>query len=309
MPREPRAAGKSELVALLDEHSRAWTARPVLRRLYREWFEAIVARLSGVGGTSIELGSGLGKLRDVAGTRLVLTDVEPTPWVDAQADALDLPYADASLANIVMVDVFHHLGNVARFLDEAERALAPRGRVVLVEPYCSPVSTPLYRRFHHERTDPAVDPFTADTSIEANALASNQALATLVFFRHVERLRRRWPALRIVERKRFALVLYPLSGGFSRPSLIPARAYSPLRVLETLLRPLAPALAFRCLVVLEKTPSDPHRPHLQLVVAEDGHPQEKQTMAEPRDVRPSVRARGVPHGNVDDPESSARRPQ
>ena len=59
--------------------------------------------------------------------------------------------------------------------------------------------------------------------------------------------------LRIIERRRLAFLLYPLSGGFSRRPLIPAALYRPLAALETLLTPAAPLLAYRCLVVLERT--------------------------------------------------------
>jgi len=60
------------------------------------------------------------------------------------------------------------------------------------------------------------------------------------------------PALRLVEQKRFAFLLYPLSGGFTRRPLLPSQLYGVVRLVERALRPLAPVLAFRCLVVLEK---------------------------------------------------------
>jgi SAM-dependent methyltransferase len=243
----------SDLVATLREQEQAWEERPLVRRLYNEWYWALVERLSDVDGVSVELGSGIGRLREVAGTRVVLTDVEQTPWSDEAVDALDLPYAAESLANIVMLDVFHHLSDPARFLDEVERALASGGRLLLIEPYCSPVSTPLYRGFHQERTDTSADPFAPDPEIAQAAFDSNQALPTLVFFRRVAELHRRWPALRLVERRRFAFLLYPLSGGFTRRPLLPSPLYPAVRLLERALRPLAPVLAFRCLVVLEKS--------------------------------------------------------
>lgn len=242
----------SDLVATLREQEQAWHERPLVRRLYLEWYRALFERLADVGGISVELGSGIGRLRDVAGTRVVLTDVEPTPWSDETVDALHLPYADGSLANIVMLDVFHHLADPARFLDEVARTLAPGGRLLLIEPYCSPVSTPLYRGFHHERTDISADPFAVDPSVARAAFDSNQAVPTLVFFRRLTELGRRWPELRIVERKRFAFVVYPLSGGFTRRPLLPRPLYPVARLIERALGPLAPLLAFRCLVVLEK---------------------------------------------------------
>jgi SAM-dependent methyltransferase len=242
----------SNLVAALREQEQAWEERPLVRQLYREWYQALVERLSEVDGVSVELGSGIGRLREVAGTRVVLTDVEQTPWSEEAVDALHLPYADDSLANIVMLDVFHHLADPARFLDGVERTLASGGRLLLIEPYCSPISTPLYQRFHSERTDTSVDPFAPDPEIAQAAFDSNQALPTLVFYRRLAEFRRRWPTLRLVEERRFSFLLYPLSGGFTRRPLLPPPLYPVVRLIERALRPLAPVLAFRCLVVLEK---------------------------------------------------------
>ena len=239
------------LEATLAEHERAWEERELLRRLYGEWYEEIVRELAPGPGATVELGSGLAQLKQLL-PGVVATDVEPTRWADEVVDAHDLPYEDASLANLVLFDVFHHLRDPARFLGEARRTLRPGGRVVMVEPYCSPLSTPVYRRFHHELTDLAVDPFAPDARQDEHAMAGNQALPTLAFFRRERELRRRWPELRIVCRRRFAFVLYPLSGGYSRRPLVPVRLHRPLRALERVLTPLAPLLAFRCLVVLER---------------------------------------------------------
>jgi SAM-dependent methyltransferase len=239
------------LEATLAEHERAWNERPLLRQLYGEWHEEIARSLAPGPGRTVELGAGLAHLKGVV-PELVATDVEPTRWAEAVVDAHELPYEDASLANLVLMDVFHHLSDPARFLDEARRVLRAGGRVVMVEPYCSPVSTPMYRRFHHERTDVSVDPFAKQTDLRA-AMEGNQALPMLAFFRHEDELRRRWPELRVVERRRFAFVLYPLSGGYSRRPLVPARLYGPLHALESALAPLGPVAAFRCLVVLERS--------------------------------------------------------
>jgi SAM-dependent methyltransferase len=238
----------------LEEQEQAWRERPLLRLVYGEWYRALVERMSPVAGRSIELGSGIGRLRDYAGDRVVLTDVERTKWAEQRVDALHLPDANGSLANILMLDVFHHLADPARFLDEATRALRPGGRVLMVEPYCSPVSTFFYRRFHHERTDLGADPFAPDEATAAAPLESNQARPTLVFYRHRAELERRWPSLAFVEERRLAFVTYPLTGGFSRRPLVPSSFYAPLRVLERGLRPVASLLAFRCLVVLERRP-------------------------------------------------------
>jgi SAM-dependent methyltransferase len=235
----------------LDNQERAWAQRPLLRRQYADFYRRIVDRLSDVDGPTIELGSGIGKFKQFK-PEAVTTDVEPSRWADSVVDAERLPYADSTIANLVLLDVFHHLADPARFLDEAVRVLKPGGRVVLVDPYCSPLSTPVYHRFHHERTDLRALPFEHDAQTGVAPLESNQARATLVFFKHREEYARRWPVLPVVATEHFAFLVYPLTGGFTRPPLLPTVLYTPLTLVERALQPAASLLAFRCLVALER---------------------------------------------------------
>lgn len=239
------------LVDELREQDRAWSERPLVRALYRDWFHLIASRLAPGPGPTVELGAGIARFRDVVPDVLV-TDVEPTPWSDAVVDAESLPYEDGSVANLVLVDVFHHLPRPDRFLDEAVRTLREGGRVVMLEPYCSPLSAWAYRRFHHEPVDLDADPFAAAPRSTGRPMDSNTALPTLAFFHRREELERRRPGLKVVEAKRLAVFAYPLSGGFSRRPLVPARLLPLLRGAELVLAPLRPFAAFRCLVVLER---------------------------------------------------------
>jgi glycosyltransferase involved in cell wall biosynthesis len=247
------AAERSEpLVESLREQERAWNERAFVRELYGEWFELVSSAMSTVPGLSVELGAGIGRFSEIR-PDVVSTDVEPTPWAERVVDAEELPFGAGELSNVVLIDVFHHLARPARFLHEAARVLAPGGRIVILDPYCSTVSARLYGHFHHERTDLEADPFADDRRVGEAALASNQARATLAFFRGGGELETRWPEFRIVERRRLALLAYPLSGGFTHRSLVPAALGRVLRRLEPALEWAAPALAFRCLVVLERS--------------------------------------------------------
>jgi SAM-dependent methyltransferase len=237
------------LAESLREHERAWNERPLLRRIYRDWFALLASRRSHVPGATLELGSGIGRLRETIPS-VVTTDVEPTPWADRVVDAAALPYGDSQLSNIVMLDVFHHLPRPAAFMDEARRTLAPGGRVIMLEPYCSPLSTLVYRA-HHERLEFERDAF-ADWSSRDPLADANIAQPTLAFFRQCDELRRRWPELEPIERRLGALFVYPLSGGFSKRQLVPVWAYRPLAAFERALSFLFPLAAFRCLVVLER---------------------------------------------------------
>lgn len=268
------------LADVLAEHERAWNERPLLRDLYSAWFEDVRASLSSVPGRSVELGSGIARFRE-AYPAIVTTDIELTPWADEVVNAEDLPYEDGALANLVLIDVFHHVARPARFLDEAVRVLRPGGRVVVLDPYCSAVSTPLYRLFHSERTDLTASPFDDDPLVDGAPFDSNQARATLAFFRAEDELERRWPELRLVERSRLALLAYPLSGGFTRRQLVPDGLGRALHRLEPALAWASSACAFRCLVVLERRSGSaraearsPERLDPELPEGEGGHPQQ-----------------------------------
>jgi SAM-dependent methyltransferase len=236
----------------LAEHESAWRTKGLLRRVYGDWYRLIASRLSSVPGETVELGSGIGRIKEAIPSA-VTTDVEPTPWADRVVDAEQLPFEAGSVANLVLLDVFHHLARPAAFLAEATRVLPRGGRIVLLEPYCSPLSTIAYRHVHHEDIDLEAAPLAEDDSLADSPWTANLGRSTLAFFRNPTELAARFPQLELVERRRLSLFVYVLSGGYSRRPLAPGALYRPLAAAERLLAPLLPLAAFRCLVVLERT--------------------------------------------------------
>ena len=79
-------------------------------------------------GTTLELGCGSGNFKEFLPTS-VAVDIQRAPWLDVVADAHELPFEGASVSNIVLIDVFHHLADPRRFLAEVERVLTPGGRL------------------------------------------------------------------------------------------------------------------------------------------------------------------------------------
>jgi SAM-dependent methyltransferase len=231
----------------------AWRAKPALRAVYADYYRRIAARL--VPGRTLELGAGTGWSRDFLPATL-LSDVQPAPWLDLVADAQALPFRDASLDNLVMLDVLHHLEVPARFFAEAERVLRPGGRVVMIEPASTPLSRLVFALAHDEPVELGADPLAAATpGARRDPYAANQAIPTLLFGRDRARFGRRFARLALTERRRLSLFAYPLSGGFRRAALIPAALVTPLLRLEDLvLWLLGPLMAFRLLITLERTP-------------------------------------------------------
>lgn len=235
---------------ILQRHREVWTQKPVLQALYKAWYDEMATHRRP--GLTLEIGAGSGNLKE-QWPNVIGSDVVAVPWLDLVADSQNLPFASSSIGNIVLFDVLHHIPRPSLFWDEARRILVPQGRVIMMEPYMSWLSWPIYRFLHPEPVDFAVDPLEAPLAVNGHTADANQAVATMLFERSGQRFAERYPEFRIRLRRRLAFFAYPLSGGFDHPSLIPIGFVKPLVALERGLSLLARACAFRILVVLEKT--------------------------------------------------------
>lgn len=241
--------------ARLEHHADVWRDRPLIREIYAGYHAMIRSALSAVPGANIEVGAGHGSFSS-SHRNILSCDLVPCPWLDCAADALDLPFREGSLSNIVMVDVLHHLVTPGRFFEQACRALAPGGRIVLLEPYTSPFSWIAWRFFHDEDIVLTADPLCDDPSAALrpgdDPWEANIAIPTLVFWRDLAKFRVRFPQLHIVRRDRLDMLVYPLSGGFEQQRMIPMKLVPLFNWVERRLSLLSPLLAFRCFVVLQK---------------------------------------------------------
>jgi SAM-dependent methyltransferase len=212
----------------------------------------------------VEIGGGSGNFKEYFGThhagqgRLVASDIVPTHHCDLAVDAMAMPFPEGSVDNLVMMDVLHHIPYPLRFFAEAQRVLRKGGRVVMTEPYISPASRVIFAVGHPEPVVRGAGIFGTVGEDDPSplrgegAFASNQATPTLLFFRDLRQFEERFPGLRVLHRLRRSLFVYPLSGGFSGPKLLP-RSLEPVGWgMEKLLRPLAPLLACRLVVVIER---------------------------------------------------------
>jgi SAM-dependent methyltransferase len=235
----------------LEGYRDVWERKPVLRLIYDDFYDRLAAACHP--GTTIEIGGGVGNLKARLG-EVVATDIQSAPWLDCVADAQRLPFAAGCAANIVMVDVLHHLEFPVVFFREAGRVLRPGGRVLMVEPAITWGSSLFYRLLHHEPVRTSAEVLIDGTpDPKRDPYDSNQAIPTLLATRDRERFHRLVPALRIASVEWFSLAAYPLSGGFKPWSLISAGIARRMLALERALEPtLGRFTAFRMMLVVEK---------------------------------------------------------
>jgi len=242
----------------LESYQKIWRQKPVLKIVYDDFYR----RISGVcvDGRTIEIGGGIGNLKEHIND-VVATDIQFAPWLDCLADAQRLPFADASAANIVMVDVLHHVEFPALFFRDAERVLKLAGRIIMVEPAVTWGSTLFYRLLHHEPVRMSADPLTSGVADPGrDPYDSNQAIPSLIATRHRAQFHRLFPRLRIVRADWFSFFAYPLSGGFKPWSLISAPVAAWMLRIENAIEPSFGRIAgFRMMLVIEKIASSVKR--------------------------------------------------
>jgi SAM-dependent methyltransferase len=244
--------------ARLAEHRRIWEDKPVLSRVYAVWFDALLGSLP-PRPRVVEVGAGPGFLsgharRSVPGLPWVATDVLQTPWNDVVADGLRLPFGARAFDAVVGLDLVHHLARPAAFFAEAARVLRPRGRIVVIEPWVSVLSYPIYRWLHREGCTLGIDPWDPFGHEATEGKDPFQGDAAVLWRLVRTTPPSRWLELgfeppRVTRLNGFA---YLMSLGFRRASLLPGSWAGVLVGADRALAPLAPYVGMRALAVWER---------------------------------------------------------
>jgi len=200
-----------------------------LRRIYEEWYRAIVAALPDGQGPVLELGAGGGFMSDFV-SNLVISELFYCPKIHVVMDGLHLPFAAKSLRAIVLTNVLHHLSEPRLFFAEAARCVQPSGVVVMIEPWVTPWSRFVYSRLHHEPFEPASPSWELPTNGPLSG--ANDALPWIIFSRDRRKFEQEFPDWRIELIKPVMPFRYLLSGGVSLRSLAPGWSFELCRGLE-----------------------------------------------------------------------------
>lgn len=237
----------------IKKNSRYWHKKPLLRKLYQGFYRLIAQNLSELPDAKIvELGSGLGNIREAI-PQCLRTDLFPNPWIDQIENAYQLSFADESISDLILTDVFHHLKYPGTALREFGRVLRKGGRVIMLEPYMSVLGLLVYGIPHDE-------PIAVMEKIEWEAPAgwspeeidyyAAQGNATRIFAG--SSFRPKLAAWQKIETIRLSALAYAASGGFSKPQLYPTPMLPLIERLEKLLDLFPILFATRLLVLLEK---------------------------------------------------------
>ncbi len=232
-------------------HGKIIQAKPWLKKIYLEHYQFFKKNSQNLpDGKKIELGSGGGFLKEAI-PDVITSDVLLLANIDQVFSALALPFAADSLSAIYMIDVMHHLPDVEKFFQEADRCLLVGGKIILVEPANTWWGRFIYKNFHHEPFEPTIQ----DWKLPAGGPMSvaNDALPWIVLIRDRAKFQTSFPQFDIISIQFCHPLRYLLSGGVSMRQLLPTAFYPAVRWLEeTILAPFAPNLGMFMRVVIQK---------------------------------------------------------
>ena len=237
----------------INKNQEFWDSKPILRILYGDFYRLIAENLSKLPtGKIVELGSGLGNIHEFIPT-CIRTDLFPNPWIDQVENAYRLSFADESVSDLILTDVFHHLKYPGTALNELNRVLCKGGRVIMLEPCISLLGSVVYGLLHEE-------PIAVTKKIEWFApqgwspenidYYAAQGNATRIFVGNKFKSQLAdWQKIRTI---RLSAIAYAASGGFSKPQLYPTAALPIIKKLEKAFDLFPTIFATRLLVILEK---------------------------------------------------------
>lgn len=226
-----------------------------LKAIYEYMYRLIEVELGDVNlrGQTVEFGSGTGITKKYI-KNLITTDIFEAPYIDRVCDATNMNFENESIQNIIGIDFLHHLNNPEKFLNEVQRVLKPGGKCILIEPWMTPISYSIYKLFHEERTQlRGVDPWNGELTLgKSNPMDGNQAIPYLVFEKYWDK--NKIKNIKLIKLKKILGLSFPASGGIKHNEVLPFGIWKKVFHFETKYFDLiAPFIAFRALIVLQKT--------------------------------------------------------
>lgn len=219
-----------------------------LRNLYTDFYNRLIAEAR-LAGPVVELGSGAGFLKQILPT-IITSDVVGGQGIDKVFSATAIPFADNSIAAYLMYDVFHHIKDVETALREMLRTLLPGGKIIMIEPYNSIWGRFIYQNFHHEGFDPKNKTWFING--QGRLSDANGAMPWIVFERDRLLFEKKFPEFKIISVTPHTPFAYLLSGGLSKPQLLPGFCYPLVKFFGNFLRPFNRWLGMFATIVIKK---------------------------------------------------------
>ena len=238
----------------LDEKNRkAYKEKSLLRLIYRDYYAQIYSQIKTNNKyPNLEIGSGGGNIKEII-PDCITTDQFIDNKIDQIENIYNLSFGNGSISNIILLDVFHHLEFPRLAVNEMNRVLTKKGRIIMIEPAMGLIPKIIFKIFHDE-------PLGLNSKIEWEKIPEKipdlseyfaaQSIPWRAFVKKEFNIEDNFNTKLI---KPFSDFAYLASGGYSYPSFYPKMIYPLIKLIDKLLSLLSKKIfSARMLVVLEK---------------------------------------------------------
>ena len=236
-----------KFISILHNRREIWNKKTNLRVCYKNWLKIIKPFV--VEGETLEVGAGTGLTKDIWEGEIITSDILETPWVDKILDAQDIDLPESSFQNILGIDIIHHLKKPYSFFNESLKILSNGGKLILIEPWITPISFIFYKLMHHEKII-----FSHDyLKNSRNPWNGNMAVPNLIFSSKGKNFIEKYPDFEIEIMKKISFFDFQITGGFKSWSLVKNHGlYSFFLKMDQFLSFAMPFIGFRIIIVLKK---------------------------------------------------------
>ena len=161
-----------------------------------------------------------------------------------------MPFEDNSLKAIFMLNVLHHIPDSEQFFREAQRTLTKNGFIYMIEPATTVFSKFIYKNFHHEPFDEQLKEWKFAS--KGPLSDANGAIPWMIFKRDYPKFQQLFPYLELIAFNHHTPLKYLLSGGLSKPNMVPYFMYGAISRLEKALSPLRSKTALFQTIIVQK---------------------------------------------------------
>lgn len=233
-------------------NNRIIKSKEFLRAFYLENYSAFKQKLESVQmeGKIVELGCGATCIKEIL-PEAVTTDVFEHDYCDLVVDATAMPFEDQSIKAFFLMNVFHHIPDVNKFLAEASRCLKTGGIIYISDQHVGIISHFILKYAHNEYFDSKADNYSFTSINPLNS--ANGALTWMVFKRDNAKILSD-KNLKMELYEPFAPLMYWLLGGLKNWTLINNQmTYNFVRQLDKFLIRLSPQFGSFTKVILKRT--------------------------------------------------------
>ncbi len=223
----------------------------ILKNFYKDCYQIFKREIDNSSQLKIlEIGSGAGFIKEFIpnATTSEIIDLED---VDLKIDAEHLPFSNASLDVIILLNVIHHIPDSEKFLLECHRVLKSNGKILLIEPANTWFSRIIYKNFHHEDFDENASWYLKKNG--GRLSNANQAIPYIIFERDLKIFKEKFPGFSLTKKYKFKPIHYVLSGGFSfEPIFNNQLFFKIIKIIELILYPFNNFLGLFMFIKIKK---------------------------------------------------------